>query len=433
MATTDANAAPKSPEVQMMDALFREKWLADKVAAAAAENQQLKSRIEMVQNEAEQSRLKQGDLIWFYRKEAEQKEKVISSLTQTNLKLEATIREVKEKAEDEIKRMEAQNGQVKKELQEHLERLTRESKSLRDFSEQKRELEMQLAVLKSTLEAEQKEMAKKVNDLERRNVSEKERLKKEMLLKIKETKLSLLAMTEDQLHTTTKRAIMENEQMTIELQYQSKETERLLAKNSKLQTEIQRLRREVDIHKETEVKLAKRTNFFQKLIKKLNEKSKESDKTISDLQAQQAMTQRSGASKLFAENQVIRQLERQLETAMEEKRDSAAESGVLRAQLQMAKNNLAQFLELQDESVTFIWSEIERARAASRQGGGTSVADLPASERERLLSTIFERLRTLKDSFARDISLSLMDPVPPAGSSSSSSPRALGDSTPVGV
>lgn len=43
----------------MMDALFREKWLADKVAAAAAENQQLKSRIEMVQNEAEQSRLKQ--------------------------------------------------------------------------------------------------------------------------------------------------------------------------------------------------------------------------------------------------------------------------------------------------------------------------------------------------------------------------------------
>lgn len=77
--------------------------------------------------------LVQGDLIWFYRKEAEQKEKVISSLTQTNLKLEATIREVKEKAEDEIKRMESQNGQVKKELQEHLERLTRESKSLRDF------------------------------------------------------------------------------------------------------------------------------------------------------------------------------------------------------------------------------------------------------------------------------------------------------------
>lgn len=46
----------------MMDALFREKWLADKVAAAAAENQQLKSRIEMVQNEAEQSRLKQ---VWW--------------------------------------------------------------------------------------------------------------------------------------------------------------------------------------------------------------------------------------------------------------------------------------------------------------------------------------------------------------------------------
>ncbi len=49
-------------------------------------------------------------------------------------------------------------------------------------------------------------------------------LKKEMLAKIKETKLSLLAMTEDQLHTTTQRTIMENEQMTTELQYQSRQT-----------------------------------------------------------------------------------------------------------------------------------------------------------------------------------------------------------------
>jgi hypothetical protein len=35
-----------------------------------------------------------------------------------------------------------------------------------------------------------------VADLDRKNISEKERLKKEMLRKIKETKLSLLAMTE---------------------------------------------------------------------------------------------------------------------------------------------------------------------------------------------------------------------------------------------
>ena len=63
--------------------------------------------------------------------------------------------------------------------------------------------------------------------------------------KIKETKLSLLAMTEDQLHTTTKRTIMENEQMTIELQYQSKETEKLLVQNEKLKEENASMRRQV--------------------------------------------------------------------------------------------------------------------------------------------------------------------------------------------
>jgi hypothetical protein len=56
------------------------------------------------------------------------------------------------------------------------------------------------------------------SELERKFLVEREKLKKEMLKKIRETKLRLLKMTEDQLNTTTKRTILENEQMTIELQ-----------------------------------------------------------------------------------------------------------------------------------------------------------------------------------------------------------------------
>ncbi len=43
---------------------------------------------------------------------------------------------------------------------------------------------------------------------------EKTKIRYAMIRKIKETKNSLLAKTKDQLHTTTKRVIMENEQMT---------------------------------------------------------------------------------------------------------------------------------------------------------------------------------------------------------------------------
>ena len=73
--------------------------------------------------------------------------------------------------------------------------------ALTEFAEKKDIIEETLANLKAELEREKLDHAKNVQELERRNVQEKERLKKEMLIKIKETKQNLLSMTEDQLHT----------------------------------------------------------------------------------------------------------------------------------------------------------------------------------------------------------------------------------------
>lgn len=56
-----------------------------------------------------------------------------------------------------------------------------------------------------------------------------------------------MTMTEDQLQLTTKRTIMENEQMASELQYQGKETERLLHRNQKLARENAALRRDIEV------------------------------------------------------------------------------------------------------------------------------------------------------------------------------------------
>jgi hypothetical protein len=172
----------------------------------------------------------------------------------------------------------------------------------------------------------------------------------------------------DQLHTTTKRAIMENEQMTIELQYQSKATERLLVTNSKLQKEKQALKRELELHKETEAMLAKRTSFFQKLIKKLDAKSKTNDQQISELEAGQRASARLTSRNMFVENQVIRQLESRLDNAELGRQAADADADVARAQCRQARQALDRFLGLQDESITFIWSEIERSRSEISKG-----------------------------------------------------------------
>ena len=63
--------------------------------------------------------------------------------------------------------------------------------------------------------------------------------------------------------------------MTTELEYQSKQTEDLLYKNTKMKSQIETFQREIDIHKEVEKELAKRSHFCQKVIKRLRSEIKE--------------------------------------------------------------------------------------------------------------------------------------------------------------
>lgn len=61
-----------------------------------------------------------------------------------------------------------------------------------------------------------------VNEKEREKIQATEKLRKDMLYKIKETKANLLALNDEQLQTTTRLTILQNHQLTTELEYQSK-------------------------------------------------------------------------------------------------------------------------------------------------------------------------------------------------------------------
>ena len=71
--------------------------------------------------------------------------------------------------------------------------------------------------------------------------------------------------------------VLQNHQQTTELEYQSKQTEKLFFKNQKLIEQVKAQQRDVEIHKQVESELAKRSHFCQKQIKKLNSKIKEFD------------------------------------------------------------------------------------------------------------------------------------------------------------
>lgn len=122
-------------------------------------------------------------------------------------------------------------------LSDELEATRHTLAGLQSFMEMRDRLEADLRALEARLQEQAKAFADELAELKRRHLMEKSRLRHEMMSKIREAKSSLLAMTEDQLHTTTKRTILENQQMATELHYQSKETERLLRRNDQLVAE----------------------------------------------------------------------------------------------------------------------------------------------------------------------------------------------------
>jgi hypothetical protein len=55
----DPGTPRQAADVQILDTIFREKWFNDRIVSANAENTQLKSKIDEISSEAEQSQLKQ--------------------------------------------------------------------------------------------------------------------------------------------------------------------------------------------------------------------------------------------------------------------------------------------------------------------------------------------------------------------------------------
>jgi len=301
-------------------------------------------------------------------------------------------------------------------FQQELGALQAELDSLTTFKKHKVELEAELAVKTRQLEEDAKEHATAISDLERKHVQEKDRLKKEMLLKLRETKANLLKMTDNQLDTTTKRTIAENEQMASELAWQSKEAEKLIRRNDKLAGDNGALRRELELARGTEAEMAKKVNVYQKtldtLMTKLSalEASKEQDQRSNKVQDDEAERRRTES---------LRHVEVLMaKLADADDRAAAAEMELRRmvAALNDVEARHAAVLALQDDAVRFAlqcFDDVRQQRAVAPRGGSPptgvdraaspaeamgggagerTLASINAEDREEVLGYLLEQL-----------------------------------------
>jgi hypothetical protein len=413
--TPEEQKAAEEKSNMLRTSLYEEriKRLEDENERFCKENKELKL-------ELDQQRADEADIYYYLHKKLDDNYDVIASLEKQIL-TEITEKDRQKKNFDgTMETVKEANDKKHEEVSARLAEVEETLFTLNEFRDNKEKLEKEQQELQQTLEKEREESKQNIAELERRNVQEKELVKQEMLIKIKETKQNLLSMTEDQLHTTTKRTIMENEQMISELQYQSKETEKLLLQNKTLNRKLQETRRDLELSKETEQELAKRTQFYQKLIKKLHEKLKAKEDTEKERGANEQQETVKLELVTEAKQEVISALQDKTEQLEANLEAVCVELESNRQELQRVAEERNRMLKLQDETVRFLLTsmqdvsnEVSRVENGSRSFASAlgNLDDMTAKQRQKVLRHLLNKLydfqTSLKDRVEQDPDTSL--------------------------
>jgi len=142
-------------------------------------------------------------------------------------------------------------------LREKIDESKEKSDELNTHKKLISELELQIEMLKNDkndrMREEEKKKAEEIMNL---NVNMKEKIE---LLKQQYTESN-----NDRISAITQLTMLQNSQLTNELEYQSSKADKALSKNTNLQDNIYNCQRDIDIHKEVENKLAKNAKDLYK-------------------------------------------------------------------------------------------------------------------------------------------------------------------------
>lgn len=302
------------------------------------------------------------------------------------------------------------------ELQLKIDHLQAALDELSAFRMDKERIEAELEGLKVTMEDLKTFHDKELSAVERKKSIELSEIKNAMLAKIDATRDILQRKTRERVSDATKKAILENDQMMNDLQFQCKETERLIARNKTLSEENAKLRRHLTVHKDLENELVRRSHLQQRLLKKFNEQAAEAQDQRETPKAAATPDGGGQASPGRAEA-----LARELETARAAlqrikadfgryRKDHAAAAGL---QDWGARETAAALQELRSRQ------DLEQVLAPDASG---RFGRLSRRQREKFLVALFE---TLSASACRTVPLNAAQPKRDGGLSRSASSPAL--------
>lgn len=270
---------------------FTLRKLQERVWRLEAENKELKVNNSILHTQYTSQTETQADILRTLHSNLEDNYATIDEQKRRIEELEQLIDDQKQQAKDDLDAAMALKDNDIAKLKTQKEELQSQLDEVREFQRNKENMEQELASLKQHLADMKEEFQRKMSDFDRKKAMDMRTLSKDFEKKVEIEAAKLRARTKDQLDSTTKRTIMENEQMFTELHFQSKETEKLMERNQSLLEENAQLRRNLNIHKDLENELARRTHLYQRLLKKMDQKlkSEAAQKESKDLSSGKSM------------------------------------------------------------------------------------------------------------------------------------------------
>ncbi|XP_040487871.1 cilia- and flagella-associated protein 157 [Ursus maritimus] len=328
--------------------------LEDRLARYQRKWDELAVQEKLFRQEFEQLANNKKEIVAFLKRTLNQR---VDEITDLNEQLQS-LQLAKEMEKDAF---EAQLAQVRHEFQETKDQLTTENiilggklAALEEFRLQKEELTDKFASLEDQLRKQESEYKDYVYNLEKKSVLDKDRLRKEIIQRVNLVATEFRKVATNQMWDTTKRAIIENNTVTLQLSKISRQGMQLLQENEQLKGTQDKLCKQLDLLENTQKVMARHSRGHHKIILMLTEKCLEHQRgTVETEQLRLQLSQlEQSLGQLQQDNQALRsqrdqlnlQLERQQAKAQRQQQELTKEQKV-RASLETALAQATVFLQ----------------------------------------------------------------------------------------
>ncbi|KAH9496467.1 hypothetical protein Btru_010938 [Bulinus truncatus] len=224
------------------------------------------------------------EIVSFWKKQVEQKSDEIADLNDRYIGLQQARDNEREAFKKQIQEQRSEYQEMKDSLTTENMMLGGKLASLEEFKVQKEELMAKFAMMEAELARKEKENQDNLYNLEKKAVIDKDRLKKEMILRVNQVAAEFRKVSNKQMAETTKRTIRENVSITAQLAKMSDKTIEMIQENDELQEKVKKLKQQVDMLEFNERELGKKNQSNLKIIKLMTEKCQSQEALIAEFE-----------------------------------------------------------------------------------------------------------------------------------------------------